>query len=173
MAQTDKHALPYPEPTAEARMGASDIQALAEAVDARLGGALVIASVADEPVANDTTDRLNLTVDDAGSSGVFENIGPNSIRYTGIPTVVATVYVAVTWAGNAAGSRRAILLQNGSVLVTDRITPDAEQVTNLFSWPTELSTDDELALDVKQTSGGSLDVAIARFRCVVHGIQSV
>lgn len=172
MALTSKHSLPYPEPTADLRLGAGDIQALAQALDDRLGGALVSADLGVEAVANNTDDLLTLTVDDAETSNaLFEQAGANTIEYVGTPTVIATVYAQVTWAGNGAGSRRLRVLKNGNVQGTIRQAPDADPLTMILTWPVKLATGDTLTLEAWQNSGGALNVTAAKFRCVIAGVS--
>lgn len=172
MALTDLHELPYPLPTADARLGAGDIQALAEALDERLSGALVSAEVGTEAVANSTDDLLTITVDDAETSNaLFEQAGANTIEYVGTATVIATVYAQVTWAGNGTGSRRVRILKNAGVQATVRQAPDADPLTMLATWPVKLTTGDELQLEAWQNSGGSLNVTAAKFRCVIAGVS--
>lgn len=172
MATTSTHGLPYPLQSADARLGAGDIQALAEAVDDRLSGALVSADLGTEAVANNTDDLLTLTID-AGetSDALFDQAGANTIEYVGTPTVIATVYAQVTWAGNATGSRRLRVLKNASVQATIRQAPDADPLTMILTWPIKLATGDELTLEAWQNSGGSLNVTAAKFRCVIGGVS--
>lgn len=173
MALTPQHSLPYPEATSDVRNGASDVQALADAVDARLGGAMFIASVASEGVANDDDDRLELSIDGTNDSDVFVSSGTNLIQYIGVPTVIATVYAQVTWSGNNAGSRKVEIWQNGVSECGQRLSPDsAEPFTQTIAWPLLLVNGDTLGLNVRQTSGASLNVTFGRFRCVVHGIPA-
>lgn len=172
MALTDTHELPYPVETADVRLGASDVQALAEALDERLSGALVSADLGTESVANSTDDLLTLTVDAAESTdALFSQAGANTIEYVGAPTVIATVYAQVTWAGNATGSRRVRVLKNGNVQGTIRQAPDADPLTMILTWPVKLATGDELTLEAWQNSGGALNVTAAKFRCVIGGVS--
>jgi hypothetical protein len=172
MATTSKHSLPYPLETADARLGASDIQALAEALDDRLSGALVVAEVGTETIANTTDDLLTLTVDDADTSNaLFEQAGANTIEYVGTPTVITTAYLQVTWEADATGSRRIRILKNGTAQATQRIAPDADILTQVIAWPVKLATGDLMTVDVWQNSGGALDVTAAKFRCVIMGVS--
>lgn len=172
MATTDVHSLPYPEATADARLGAADIQALAEALDERLSGALVTADVATEAIPDSTNDLLNLTIDDDETAGaLFANSGALHIEYLGTPTVVATIYAQVTWEGDAAGTRRLRFLRNSVSFHTKRETPDADPITVSSAWPVLLSTGDIISLEVWQNSGGSLDVTAAQFKCVIAGVS--
>jgi hypothetical protein len=172
MATTSKHALPYPLETADARLGASDIQALAEALDDKLAGALVAAEVGTEAVANTTDDLLTLTVDDADTSNaLFEQAGANTIEYVGTPTVITTAYLQVTWEVDATGSRRIRILKNGTAQATSRVQPDGEVLTMVLAWPVKLATGDTITVDVWQNSGGALDVTAAKFRCVIAGVS--
>lgn len=171
MGATTNHELPWPENTAAVKDGAAAIRALAEAIDARLSGALFVADVATEAIPDAADDLLNLTLDDAQtSSGIFDNSGALHIEYLGTPTVIATVFASVGWEGDAAGTRRIRLLKNDSSFHTSRVTPDADALTQSTSWPVSLATGDILSLQVWQNSGGALDVTAAQFRCLVAGI---
>lgn len=172
MPTTNRHDLPYPASSDLVKDGATAIQALAEAVDARLAGAMVAAEVGTETVANTTDDLLTLTVDDGETSNaLFEQAGANTIEYVGSTTVIATAYLQVTWEADAAGSRRIRILKNGSAQATQRIQPDGDVLTMVIAWPVRLATGDELTVDVWQNSGGALDVTSAKFRCVLGGVS--
>jgi hypothetical protein len=172
MPTTSRHDLPYPASSDLVKDGATAIQALAEAIDARLAGAMVAAEVGTETVANSTDDLLTLTVDDGETSNaLFEQAGANTIEYVGATTVIATAYLQVTWEADGAGSRRLRILKNGTAQATSRVQPDADVLTTVLTWPVRLSTGDELTVDVWQNSGGALDVTAAKFRCVIGGVS--
>ena len=165
---TTPKGLPYPEPTAFLRDGASAIRAEAEATDDALGGALFRATVATEAIGDSTDDKLDLTltIDD---SPLFSNSGVNYIQYTG-PRVVAIVSAQVTWDGNAAGTRKATITLNDVDQASSRVTPDSQPIIQGVTWPLILEAGDKLGLVVRQTSGAGLDVTGAKFRCVVLGV---
>lgn len=167
---TTSKGLPYPEDTDFVQVGAQDIQALAEATDALLGGALFRATVENEPVAGDgTPDVLNINMT-AGDSALFTD-GGNQITYAG-DTAVALLVGQVRWEASAAGSRTIELRVNGSEVIKDRDTAidGGESHIQLVTWPVVLEAGDLLALAVSQTSGGPLDVVSGKFRCVVLGV---
>lgn len=174
MGTTNRHGLPWPASSDLVKDGAAAIQALAEAIDARLSGAMIAADVGTETVANNADDLLTLTVDDAETSNaLFEQAGANTIEYVGTTTVITTAYAQVTWEGDATGSRRVRILKNGSSVngVTVRLQPDADPLTMIATWPIRLATGDTLQLEVWQNSGAPLDVTAAKFRCVIAGVS--
>jgi hypothetical protein len=172
MPTTTRHTLPYPASSDLVKDGATAIQALAEAIDARLAGAMVAAEVGTETVANTTDDLLTLTVDDGETSNaLFEQAGANTIEYVGTTTVIVTCFLQVTWEVDGTGSRRIRILKNGTAQATSRVQPDGEVLTMVVSWPIRLATGDELTVDVWQNSGGALDVTAAKFRAVIMGVS--
>lgn len=164
-----RKGLPFPKSDDFVKDGATAIQALAQATDSALGGALFRATVAGEPVADNTADRLQLTltVDD---SELFSNTDGNLITYTGT-RVVALLSAQVVWAASGAGTRRIALIHDGAEVVAEKVNPIGGEVfPHAVSWPVILTSGDKLGLEVKQTSGGPLDVNTAKFRCVVLGV---
>lgn len=168
MGTTDR-GIPFPESDDFVKDGATAMQALAEAVDERIGGALLRATVANEGIADDVDDVLNLNKT-TGDSDLFDDSGAQ-IEYTGPDSVVALV-VQVAWEADAAGTRRVAIQVNGSTEVYEKNTPDGgtEQHVMVVPWLTKLETGDEIGVSVRQTSGSSLDVVSGKLRCVVLGV---
>lgn len=167
MGQTDK-GIDYPESTAFVRDGALAMQELAQDVDARIGGALFRATVGTEPIADSTDDKLDLTMT-AGDSPLFVNSGVNYIQYTG-PDVVAVITAQVTWAGDAAGTRKVTITLNDVDQASSRVTPDAQPITQTFAWIAVLTSGDRLGLVARQTAGHAVNVTAAKFRCALLGV---
>lgn len=121
-----------------------------------------------------TTTEVPLLTRDATFSTDEWTLDAGRLTYHG-PPCVAVVYAGVKWAANGTGYRRAIIRQSSVLdsLTINQVDPDTSGQPSYHSTAGvfTLADGESIYVDVRQTSGASLDLIKAELRAAIVGYQ--
>lgn len=119
--------------------------------------AYVQLGAASQAIATNTTTRVDFDSEVADDGSNFDNA--TNFDYTVPVDGVYLIVVQINWQGNATGSRQASITINGSRAAMERLSSvgSVSTIQNV-SMLVELSANDLVTAEVRQTSGGNLNV---------------
>lgn len=149
-----------------------DITDLDQRVQGTVASACVVSRNTNQSISNNTDTYVNFTIENLDIGGWFPGSGTTiTVPASAIPDGATTILLGcagdVTFATNSTGARIVELHVNGSL-----VSGAGNTNYGLASDPTvvilnfkiiEVAAGDTIKLNVKQTSGGSLNLTVARF----------